>query len=64
MAYVGDWVLYSGTGPNGFKVYSPKAFETSFQKQAERMLEVVERMEKRADDEDADEEADEAIPSR
>jgi hypothetical protein len=26
-AYVGDWVLYAGTG---YKVYTPKAFEASF----------------------------------
>jgi hypothetical protein len=64
MAYVGDWVLYSGSGPNGFKVYTPKAFESSFVKEAERMLEVVERMEARAEDEDADEEADEVVPVR
>lgn len=28
-AFVGDWVLYAGTG---FKVYTPKAFEKSFEK--------------------------------
>ena len=27
-AFVGDWVLYAGTG---FKVYTPKAFEKSFE---------------------------------
>lgn len=27
-AYVGDWVLYAGTG---FKVYTPKAFAQSFE---------------------------------
>lgn len=27
-AYVGDWVLFAGTG---FKVYTPKAFEKSFE---------------------------------
>jgi hypothetical protein len=27
-AYVGDWVLYAGTG---YKVYTPKAFEDSFE---------------------------------
>lgn len=26
-AYVGDWVLYAGTG---YKVYTPKAFQKSF----------------------------------
>lgn len=28
-AFVGDWVLYAGTG---FKVYTPKAFDKSFEK--------------------------------
>lgn len=28
-AYIGDWVLYAGTG---FKVYTPRAFEKSFEK--------------------------------
>lgn len=28
-AYIGDWVLYAGTG---FKVYVPKAFDKSFEK--------------------------------
>lgn len=28
-AFIGDWVLYSGTG---FKVYTPKAFDKSFEK--------------------------------
>lgn len=28
MAFVGNWVLYAGTG---FKVYTPKAFENSFE---------------------------------
>lgn len=27
-AFIGDWVLYAGTG---FKVYTPKAFEKSFE---------------------------------
>jgi hypothetical protein len=27
-AYIGDWVLYAGTG---FKVYTPKAFANSFE---------------------------------
>lgn len=29
LAYPGDWVLYNGVG---FKVYTPKAFEESFDK--------------------------------
>lgn len=28
-AYIGDWVLWAG---NGFKVYTPKAFDKSFEK--------------------------------
>lgn len=28
MAYVGDWVLYAGTG---YKVYTPKAFLNAFE---------------------------------
>lgn len=28
-AFIGDWVLFSG---NGFKVYTPKAFDKSFEK--------------------------------
>ena len=27
-AFIGDWILYAGTG---FKVYTPKAFEKSFE---------------------------------
>lgn len=63
-AFVGDWVLSSGTGPNGFKVYTPRAFETSFEKEAERMLEVVGRMEERAEREEEEEEDAEVIPVR
>jgi len=45
-AYYGDWVV----GQDGsFKVYTPKAFTSSFQKQAEHMLETVERMDKNAE---------------
>ena len=29
MAFIGDWVLWAG---NGFKVYTPKAFDKSFEK--------------------------------
>jgi hypothetical protein len=63
-AFVGDWVLSSGSGPNGFKVYTPRAFETSFSKEAERMVEVVARMEERAAREEAEEEDDEVVPAR
>ena len=28
-AYIGDWILFAGTG---FKVYTPKAFDKSFEK--------------------------------
>lgn len=64
MAYYGDWVLSSGTGPTGFKVYTPKAFTTSFQEEATRMMETVQRMEEREDaDERAEDEAD-IVPIR
>jgi hypothetical protein len=58
-AFVGDWVLSSNTGPNGFKVYTPRAFETSFEKEAEHMLEVVGRMEERVAREEAEEDDEE-----
>lgn len=29
MAFIGDWILFAGTG---FKVYTPKAFDKSFEK--------------------------------
>lgn len=58
-AYVGDWVLSSGQGPWGFKVYTPKAFESSFEKQVDRMFEVVSRMDKRVKAEEQAEEEDE-----
>lgn len=56
MAYIGDWVLSSNTGPNGYKVYTPRAFVESFEKQAQHMLETVERMEQRAAEENAEDE--------
>lgn len=61
MAYVGDWILYAGNGPNGFKVYTPRAFESSFEKHVEHMLETVARMEEREAREDAEEEDDEDL---
>lgn len=59
-AYHGDWVLLatSGgpeTGPAGFKVYTPKAFTTSFQKQIDNMIEVVTRMDERVKREEHEE---------
>lgn len=58
-AYVGDWVLYAGTG---FKVYTPKAFLNSFEQasvetnfvsvdiddEAEELMAVVEQTKKPA----------------
>lgn len=60
-AHIGDWVLLATTsdrdnGPAGFKVYTPKAFDSSFQKQVDNMLDVVERMDERAKREDIAEE--------
>jgi hypothetical protein len=38
-AYVGDWVLYAGTG---YKVYTPKAFQKSFVEKTEELRTVAE----------------------
>jgi hypothetical protein len=48
-AYVGDYVLKAGTG---FKIYTPKAFEESFQKVVKDMVKVVKNMVQREKDED------------
>lgn len=61
MAYYGDWVLSSGTGPSGFKVYTPKAFTSSFQEEVENMVRTLERMEERAEAEERAEEQDETL---
>lgn len=45
-AYYGDWVVAQ---EGSFKVYMPRAFETSFDKQVETMLDTVERMDKNAE---------------
>jgi hypothetical protein len=50
MAYVGDWVLKAGSG---FKIYTPKAFEESFRKRTEHMMETVKNMVEREKAEDA-----------
>lgn len=65
-AYQGDWVLLAktsnrDTGPAGFKVYTPKAFATSFQKQVDNMLDVVGRMEDRVEREEKAESQDEVL---
>lgn len=56
-AYYGDWVLLpkEGQGVDGFKVYTPKAFAGSFEKQVQDMLETVGRMEARAQAEEREE---------
>lgn len=48
-AFPGDWVLFA---EEQFKVYTPKAFEMSFEKQVDRMFQVLERMENRAEQEE------------
>jgi hypothetical protein len=48
-AYPGDWVLSAGTG---FKVYTEKAFVGSFEEQTDRMFEVIDRMDSRAEQEE------------
>lgn len=63
-AYHGDWVLLATTsdpqgGPAGFKVYTPRAFVTSFQKQVDTMIDVVQRMDERVKAEERAEDQDE-----
>lgn len=65
-AYPGDWVLLATTsdrdaGPAGFKVYTPKAFTTSFQKLVDHMMETVQRMDERAKAEEKAEQQDEVL---
>lgn len=48
-AYYGDWVLSAGTG---FKVYTQKAFASSFEEQTDRMFDVIERMDARGEQEE------------
>lgn len=65
-AYHGDWVLLATTndpqgGPAGFKVYTPRAFVNSFQKQVDNMIDVVQRMDERAKAEERAEEQDEVL---
>ena len=44
-AYYSDWVVAAG---GSFKVYTPKAFVSSFQRQSELMLETIDRMDENA----------------
>lgn len=45
-AYYDDWVVAAG---GSFKVYTPKAFVSSFEKHSEHMLETLDRMQKNAE---------------
>lgn len=66
MAYIGDWVLKAGSG---FKVYTPKAFEESFQKKIEHMVETAKNMvareaaEDRAEEDQFDSETPDELPT-
>jgi hypothetical protein len=60
-AYVGDWVLSALQGPASFKVYTPKAFEDSFDKVVAHMFETVQRMEDRIEREETLEKQDETL---
>lgn len=51
-AYYGDWVLSASTG---FKVYSAKAFTSSFEKKIDHMMQTVQRMDVRAEQEETSE---------
>ena len=66
MAYIGDWVLKAGSG---YKVYTPKAFETSFRKVTEHMVATVKNMVDRekaeddAEDEQFDSTTEDSLPT-
>lgn len=62
MAYVGDWVVTASDQTiRGFKVYTPRAFEQSFDAVVEDMFKTLERMEERAQAEDRAEEQEETL---
>lgn len=50
-AYAGDWVVIALDKPKGFKVYTPKAFASTFDDLVEHMAQTLERMEDRAEEE-------------
>lgn len=60
-AYYGDWILSASQGPAGFKVYTPKAFVDSFQRQVDEMIDTVQRMNERAAAEEKREEEDDIV---
>ena len=65
-AYYGDWVLLAkagagDAGPAGFKVYTPKAFTSSFEKKVDHMIDTVRRMNERAAQEEKIESQDEVL---
>jgi len=63
MAYVGDWVV-TAVNPNtrGFKVYTPKAFTQTFNEQVDNMIEVLQRMDERAQEEEKVEQEETLFP--
>lgn len=60
-AYYGDWVLSASQGPAGFKVYTPKAFLGSFERQVDHMINTVQRMNDRAEKEEVAEAQEETL---
>lgn len=65
-AYVGDWVLRAGSG---YKVYTPKAFQTSFRQKVEHMMETAnnmvarEKAEDKAEDDQFNSETPDELPT-
>lgn len=52
-AYVGDWVVTASDQTiRGFKVYTPQAFDLSFDEVVNDMVDVLERMDNRAKEEE------------
>jgi hypothetical protein len=62
-AHYGDWVLLPQNEEPGatFKVYTPKAFVGTFDKQVDEMFEVLGRMDERAKNEERMENEDEGV---
>lgn len=63
MAYVGDWVVTAtDQSIQGFKVYTPKAFQQSYKQLSEHMLDTLERIEDRNQEEERAEQEETLFP--
>lgn len=63
MAYVGDWVVTAtDQSIQGFKVYTPKAFQQSYKQLSDHMLDTLERIEDRNQEEERAEQEETLFP--